>query len=129
MSVADADGDGVITVADLAAVSQRMIYDDGEFEIVEASVLDMQAAMNAGVTSSVEITQDYLDRIAAYDTVTVDAIDSAHPLNSIVSTSSVALDAATRVDELRDSEGMTSMLLVLGRQLNRGRRAHGRGPA
>ncbi|MFN3865220.1 MAG: amidase family protein [Demequina sp.] len=111
VSVADVDGDGVITVSDLAAVSQRMIYDDGEFEIVEASVLDMQAAMNAGVTSSVQITQEYLDRIAAYDTVTVDTAAGGRALNSIISTSSVALDAAARADAVRESEGMTSMLL------------------
>ncbi len=46
-----------------------MIYDDGPFELIEATVIDMQAAMNAGVTTSVAITQEYLDRIAAYDRI------------------------------------------------------------
>ncbi|MFW2514607.1 amidase family protein [Demequina sp. SO4-13] len=111
VAAADVDEDGTITVTDLAAVSQRMIYDDGEFEIVEASVLDMQAAMNAGVTSSVAITQEYLDRISAYDTVTIDPADGGRPLNSIISTSAVALDAAAQADAVRESDGMTSMLL------------------
>ncbi|MCS5495787.1 amidase family protein [Cnuibacter physcomitrellae] len=109
VEAADVDADGTITVLDLAAVSQRMIYDDGPFDLVEASSVDMQAAMNAGVTTSVEITQEYLDRIAAYDRVQVDA--SGRPLNSIITTSGVALAAAAQADATRASEGMTSMLL------------------
>jgi hypothetical protein len=67
VSRADVDADGTITVTDLAAVSSRIIYDDGPFNLIEASTVDMQAAMNAGVTTSVKLTQAYLDRIAAYD--------------------------------------------------------------
>ncbi|MDF2807724.1 MAG: hypothetical protein K0S43_2670, partial [Cellulosimicrobium sp.] len=122
VAAADTDGDDTITVADLAAVSQRMIYVDGPFELVEASVLDMQAAMNAGVTSSVAITQEYLDRIAAYDDAPVSyPVDPANPggakattaraLNSIITTSTVALDAAKAADAKRAESGMTSMLL------------------
>ncbi len=33
VAVADTDGDGTITVADLAALSQRIIYDDGPFGV------------------------------------------------------------------------------------------------
>jgi Asp-tRNA(Asn)/Glu-tRNA(Gln) amidotransferase A subunit family amidase len=111
VAAADTDGDGTITVADLAAVSQRMVYDDGPFELVEASVLDMQAAMNAGVTSSVAITQEYLDRIAAYDATLVDTGVGGRPLHSIITTSDVALEAAARADAARAADGMTSLLL------------------
>ena len=111
LAIADVDADGILTVADLAAVSRRMIYDDGPFELVEASVIDMQAAMNAGVTSSVEITQEYLDRIAAYDRTLVDTGAGGRPLNSIISTSDVALEAAAEADKTRASEGMTDLLL------------------
>ncbi|WP_454043817.1 amidase family protein [Cellulosimicrobium sp. Marseille-Q8652] len=111
VALVDTDADGALTVADLAAVSQRMVYDDGPFELVEASVVDMQAAMNAGVTTSVEITQEYLDRIAAYDRTLVDTSEGGRPLASIVSTSTVALDAAKQADAVRASQGMTSMLL------------------
>ncbi len=111
VALADTDGDGALTVADLAAVSQRMVYDDGPFELVEASVVDMQAAMNAGVTTSAEITQDYLDRIAAYDRTLVDTAAGGRPLASIITTSSVALDAAKQADAVRAERGMTSMLL------------------
>jgi Asp-tRNA(Asn)/Glu-tRNA(Gln) amidotransferase A subunit family amidase len=103
----DADANGTLTIADLAALSGRMIYDDGPFELVEASVIDMQAAMNAGVTTSVAITQEYLDRIAAYDRGLV----GKAALNSIITTSSVALPAAASADAVRAEDGMTSMLL------------------
>ena len=111
VAVIDTDADGAVTVADLAGLAQRMIYDDGPFELVEASVLDMQAAMNAGVTTSVEITQGYIDRIAAYDDALVDQGAGGRPLNSIITVGSAALEAAAAADAERAAEGMTSMLL------------------
>ncbi len=111
VSVADVDADGVITVKDLAAVSERMIYDDGPFTLIEASTLDMQAAMNAGVITSVQLTQAYLDRIASLDKAVVDTGQGGRALNSIISTSSVALQAAAAADATRAADGMTSMLL------------------
>ncbi|WP_298944468.1 amidase family protein [uncultured Microbacterium sp.] len=105
----DLDADLVITVADIAALSQRMVYDDGPFELVEASSLDMQAAMNAGVTTSVEITQDYIDRIAAYDR-TIPA-GATRALNSIITVNAAALQVAAAADAERAEHGMTSMLL------------------
>lgn len=110
LEIVDLDDDGVITVADLAGLSQRMIYDDGPFELVEASVIDMQAAMNAGVTTSVEITQQYIDRIAAYDRVAQG--EGQRPLNSIVTVgATTALAAAAAADAERAESGLTSMLL------------------
>lgn len=109
VAAADTDGDATITVVDLAAVSQRMIYDDGPFEIVEASTVDMQAAMNAGVTTSVKLTQAYIDRIAAYDRTVVGG--GVRPLNSVITVSDVALEAAAKADAIRTTQGMTSMLL------------------
>lgn len=106
---ADIDQDGRITPVDLAGLSRRMIYDDGPFQLVEASVVDMQAAMNAGVTTSVKLTQAYLDRIAAYDRTVVEP--GGRALNSIITTSSKALDAAAAADATRAEKGMTSMLL------------------
>ncbi|MCR2824250.1 amidase family protein [Microbacterium sp. zg.Y909] len=111
VAIIDTDANGAITVADLAALSQRMVYDDGPFELVEASVLDMQAAMNAGVTTSVEITQGYIDRIAAYDDALVDLSGGGRPLNSIVTVGPAALEAAAAADAERARNGMTSMLL------------------
>lgn len=106
---ADIDRDGRITPVDLAGLSRRMIYDDGPFQLVEASVVDMQAAMNAGVTTSVKLTQAYLDRIAAYDRTVVEP--GGRALNSIITTSSKALESAAAADATRAGKGMTSMLL------------------
>ena len=110
-AAADIDGDGTITVKDLVALSQRMIYDDGPFQLVEASALDMQAAMNAGVTTSVKITQEYLDRIAALDRTVVDTGTGGRALNSIISKNPQALTIAAQADATRAQKGMTSMLL------------------
>ncbi len=111
VAAADTDQDGTITVADVAALSQRMIYDDGPFQLVEASTIDMQAAMNAGVTTSAAITQEYLDRIAAYDRTKVDPASTGRPLNSIITTNAAALTVAKAADAERAAHGMTSMLL------------------
>ncbi|MCM3502116.1 amidase family protein [Microbacterium sp. P26] len=105
----DFDGDGAVTASDLADLSERIIYDDGPFQIVEADAVAMQAAMNAGVITSVSLTQQYLDRIAAYDKVVRQ--DGGRPLNSIITTSQVALTAAAAADAIRAEKGMTSMLL------------------
>jgi Asp-tRNA(Asn)/Glu-tRNA(Gln) amidotransferase A subunit family amidase len=111
VSDADYDGDGEIAMTDVADLSQRMIYDDGPFELVEASALDMQAAMNAGVTTSVELTQDYLDRIAAYDAKTF-AATGTRALNSIVTTGGAkALAAAAASDAARATNGGPSSML------------------
>ncbi|MDR6865581.1 Asp-tRNA(Asn)/Glu-tRNA(Gln) amidotransferase A subunit family amidase [Microbacterium resistens] len=109
LSLLDSDHDEELTIADLSVLSQRMIYDDGPFELVEASLVAMQAAMNAGVTTSVDITQEYLDRIAAYDRTVVSG--GSRPLNSIITLNERALEAAAVADETRKSRGMTSMLL------------------
>ena len=107
--IADVDGDGILTVADLAAVSGRMIYDDGPFELVEASLVDMQAAMNAGVITSADLTSAYLERIDAYDTRVP---SGGRALNSVITASTTAaLTAAAEADAVRAEEGMTSLLL------------------
>ncbi|MFJ6533262.1 amidase family protein [Microbacterium sp. NPDC091662] len=108
-STVDTDADGEVTILDLADLSRRIIYDDGPFELVEASVIDMQAAMNAGIASSQSITQEYLDRIAAYDRAVVPG--GSRPLNSIITVNPQARADAQEADAIRASEGMTSMLL------------------
>lgn len=111
VAAADLDEDGRLTIGDLAALAQKVIYDDGSFELVEASVLDMQKALNAGVVTSVQLTQDYLDRIAAYDRTKVDPAESGRPLNSIITTSSAALEAAAASDAARERNGGPSGML------------------
>lgn len=112
VSAADLDGDGVITITDLARLAQKVIYDDGSFDLIEASALDMQKAMNAGVITSVELTQDYLDRIAAYDATTVDPAATGRPLNSIITADAKdALATAAASDAARKKNGHGSGML------------------
>ena len=99
VAAADLNGDNALTVADLALMSQEIIYDDGTFKLVEADALQMQAAMNAGVVTSVQLTKAYLARIAAYDRTVQPG--ATQPLNSIITTSSVALAAAAESDAAR----------------------------
>ncbi|MQW76025.1 hypothetical protein GHK92_09070 [Nocardioides sp. dk4132] len=101
----DLDADGVVELSDVADLAQRMMYDDGAFELVEATALDMQAAMNAGVTTSVEITRAYLARIAAYDTRETDPSAPGRALNSIIATNEAALEAAAASDAARAANG------------------------
>ncbi|MCL8027234.1 amidase family protein [Nocardioides bruguierae] len=112
VSAADTDDDGEITSADLADVAMRMLYDDGSFDVVEASAVQMQAAMNAGVVTAVELTQAYLDRIAALDTTVIDTDgvtgeeDTDRALNSIITTGDEdALAAAAESDAYRAEHG------------------------
>lgn len=99
VAAADLNGDGSLTVADLAAMSQEIIYDDGTFKLIEADALQMQAAMNAGVVTSVELTQAYLDRIAAYDRTVQPG--ATQPLNAIITTAPDALAQAAASDAAR----------------------------
>lgn len=104
VAAADLDDDGTITMTDVADAAQRVLYDDGPFALLEASALDMQKAMNAGVTTSVELTQAYLDRIAAYDGLVDDT--HARALNSIITTGGpAALAAAAASDAYRAEHG------------------------
>lgn len=111
VAAADLDGDLVITVADLAALSQRVLHDDGDFALVEASAVEMQKAMNAGVVTSVQLTQAYLDRIAAYDRTVVDTSPTGRALAAIIATSHVALEAAAASDAARAANGGPSSML------------------
>lgn len=105
LSAADYDGDNTITLTDVADMSRRLLYDDGPFQLLEADAVDMQKAMNAGTTTSVALTQAYLDRIAALDHAATDPNQPTRALNSILATSSVALAAAAESDAARLANG------------------------
>ncbi|AFC29352.1 amidase [Paenibacillus mucilaginosus 3016] len=68
------------------------------FELVEASIPDMQTAMAQGKLTSEGLVQMYLDRIAKYDKQGVS-------LNSMISLNSEALELAKALDEERRSQG------------------------
>ena len=71
------------------------------FDVVEASIADLRAALDAGRVTSEELTRAYLDRIEAYDrpgTVTA--------LNALVVMNPSALDDA-RASDARRARGET----------------------
>ncbi|MFC5653858.1 amidase family protein, partial [Paenibacillus solisilvae] len=90
-------------------LSQQAIYNDGDFQLVEARVIDAQASMEAGKLTAVELTQKYLDRIAAYDKATVNG-DPATALNSIIEVNDHALQDAAKLDAEREQSGPRSLL-------------------
>ena len=74
------------------------LYAQSDFEVTEASLLQIQAALDTGDLTSVELTQKYLDRIATYD-------KSGPRLNSLVRINPNALDIAAALDEERRIHG------------------------
>ena len=66
------------------------------FELIEATVADVQAAYAAGTLTARQLTQQYLDRI--------EALDRHGPaLNSIIAVNPKALEEADRLDAARKS--------------------------
>ena len=108
---ADADEDGVITVADVAALSKRFVYDDDPFELQETDVVAIQKAMTAGVLTSQELTAQYLRRIAVYDRATgLDPLDPNAALASVIATNPTVMAEAAALDAERAATGPRSIL-------------------
>lgn len=108
---ADADQDGVITVADVAALSKRFVYDDDPFDLQETDVVAIQKAMTAGVLTSQELTAQYLRRIASYDRTTgLDPFEPDAALASIIATNPTAMAEAAALDAERAATGPRSIL-------------------
>jgi len=68
------------------------------FDVVEASIADLQSAMTEGKITSRDLVQLYLARIAAYDT-------QGPRLNAIISINPKAMAMAARMDEERKQSG------------------------
>ncbi|MFN8032146.1 MAG: amidase [Mycobacterium sp.] len=64
------------------------------WEVVEASIADLRAALNSGAATAVELVTAYLERIAAYD-------HSSIRLNSVVVVNTAALAEAAASDQRR----------------------------
>ena len=71
--------------------------------LLEASIESIQQAMNSGGLTAVQLTQYYLDRIAAYD-------QQGPGLNSIRVLNDDALKQAAALDDERSRQGARSML-------------------
>ncbi|WP_251032348.1 amidase family protein [Mesobacillus foraminis] len=68
------------------------------FNVEEATIEDMQKALQSGEITSVELTQMYLDRIAKYD-------KGGPRINSILEVNPDALEIAEEMDENRKGKG------------------------
>ncbi|MFC4554976.1 amidase family protein [Georgenia faecalis] len=53
--------------ADTSTLASEVATTTAGYDVTGATIADLQADLRAGLTTSVEITQAYLDRIAAYD--------------------------------------------------------------
>ena len=73
------------------------------FALEDATIADITAAFDADALSCQQLTQLYLNRIAAYD-------DDGPRLNSIITVNPRALDTAQALDEERASTGPRSAL-------------------
>ena len=74
--------------------------DSGSFELVEASVEEIHAAIEAGETTAAELVDRYAARIDAYD----------DELNAILTRNPDARSRAERLDERFDAEGFVGPL-------------------
>ena len=70
----------------------------GAFELDEATVADLQAAMESGERTARSITELYLERIAALD-------GQGPELRSVIETNPEALDIADQLDQERQASG------------------------
>src|SRR5438046_5052184 len=82
----------------LAALLMPMTQAKAAIDLVEASITDLQTAMQAGRLTSKELTRRYLERIKA--------IDKAGPrVNSVIAVNPDALAIAAALDRERREKG------------------------
>ena len=74
-----------------------------EFSVFEKSISEIQQALSEGRTTSVEVVEEYLARISAYDKL-------GPRLNSIVRVNENAVARAAELDEERAKSGARSQL-------------------
>ena len=68
------------------------------FDVSEATIADMQQALTTGKVTSVQLVQQYLDRIAKYD-------DQGPTINAILTINPQALQIAANLDRERQNKG------------------------
>jgi amidase len=74
-----------------------------EFNLVEATIADIQSAYGSGALSARQLVQGYLDRIEAYD-------QSGPRINALISLNRFALDEADRLDSAYETSGAVGPL-------------------
>lgn len=86
-----------ISIDEAAAIALRM-YNTLPFVLLDATIPELHAAMEAGKITSQGLVQQYLDRIEAYD-------DQGPKLNSILTINPNALQEASSLDKERKQHG------------------------
>lgn len=92
-----------LTVKDVDLIYDRVLEYIQPFEVEEATIADMQKAMEQGKLTSVQLVQMYLDRIEQYD-------DQGPSLNAVLTINNDALDIAAELDAERTRTGARSNL-------------------
>ncbi|MZQ86569.1 amidase [Paenibacillus sp. 5J-6] len=95
---ADFNQNGSIDLTDLGLLGKKVLYDTKDFELMEASVMDIQNAMNAGKLTSVQLVTKYLARIDTYD-------QKGPEIKAILSVNPDALEEAAALDKERSEKG------------------------
>ena len=88
----------ITTLPIATLILQSRIALAATFDLIEATVPEIQAAIDAGVINSEYLVQQYLNRIAAYD-------DQGPALNSIIELNPNALETAKALDLERSLSG------------------------
>lgn len=92
-----------LTYAQAELIAARLYEYLRPFELLEATIMDIQAAMDAGKLTSKALVQMYLDRIEKYD-------EQGPAINAIISVNPHALDIAEALDKERAEKGPRSLL-------------------
>ena len=87
----------------LACTSGHQLSEPLPFELLEATIAELQAAMTAGTTTSRDLVAAYLARIDAYD-------QAGPRLNAIITINPRALQEATELDKERARQGARGAL-------------------
>ncbi|MGN7358614.1 amidase family protein [Paenibacillus sp. SAF-054] len=93
----------MLTHREAAAIVYRLYQYLQPFKLTEATIADMQKAMETGRLTSEALVQQYLERIAAYD-------HKGPKLNSILTLNAKALETARKLDAERIASGERSPL-------------------
>lgn len=93
----------IILVAAICAVMAASAQQPRTFDLLTASVADIQAAVDAGKLTYEQLVQLYLKRIEAYD-------KNGPKLNAVIAINPKALDIARELDQERRAKGRRSPL-------------------
>ncbi len=93
----------LLSLSLLSGTSSSAVAQSSQFEVSEASILELQSAMTDGQITSLMLVNSYLERIAAYD-------QQGPQINAILHLNSQARAQARALDQERQLSGPRSLL-------------------